>query len=101
MAYPLVRNSDRRNLIIIDARSPAAYFRGHIEGAIHADPYSVKFEMLFTRFPENTLFLVYCRTFKRSGLVCSYLHENGFHKVIQIADGFTGWKQNKLPVSEI
>lgn len=100
MAYPLVRKSDRRKLIIIDARSPAAYLRGHLKGAINADPYSVKFNILFKEIPANTSLLVYCRTFKRSELVCRHLNENGFQKILQISDGYTGWKLNNLPVFE-
>jgi rhodanese-related sulfurtransferase len=98
LAYPLVRKSDQRNLMIIDARSPAAYYRGHLEGAIHLDPYSLKFNTLIQKIPANTSLLVYCRTFKRSGLVCRHLHENGFQKILQISDGYTGWTQNNLPV---
>lgn len=100
IVYPLVKNSDPGKLIIIDARSPAAYHRGHIKGAIHVDPYSVKFNILIKKIPVNASILVYCRTFKRSGLVCQHLHENGFQKIQQISDGYTGWKQNNLPVFE-
>lgn len=100
IVYPLVKNFDPGKLIIIDARSPAAYLRGHLEGAINADPYSVKFNTLFKEIPANTSLLVYCRTFKRSGLVCQHLHDNGYQKIIQVTDGYTGWRQNNLPVFE-
>jgi rhodanese-related sulfurtransferase len=101
MLEGLVLDSDHKNLLIIDARSRRAFLKSHLPGAKHVDPFSSSFSPEFKKMPKSKSIIVYCRTFKRSEMVCNYLYESGFRKVIQIADGFTGWNQNKLPLEKV
>lgn len=96
MLERLVVKSDRKKLLIIDARSKRAFLKGHLPGAIHVDPYTPSFHLKLKGLPKQSKVLVYCRTFRRSEVICNYLNEHGYRKIIQIADGFTGWKKNNL-----
>lgn len=96
MLAGLVRKKDHHKLFIIDARSKKAFLKSHLPGAIHVDPYSPSFHLKLKGLPKQSKVLVYCRTFRRSEVICNYLNEHGYRKIIQIADGFTGWKKNNL-----
>ncbi len=98
MLKGIVREKGQLKLTVIDARSKNAFLKSHLPGAIHVDPYSPSFQLKLKGLPVNQPVIVYCRTFKRSGMVCSYLYESGFRNIIQLTDGFTGWKRNYLPL---
>lgn len=88
-------------LTIIDARSKRAFMKSHLSGAIHIDPYLTWLPLYLRNLSKKQIIVIYCRTFKRSGELCRFFTENGFSQVIQIADGFTGWKQNNLPLKSL
>ena len=45
--------------MLVDARSPAAYARGHVPGAVNI-PHGKLIESRLAKYPESTLFVVYC-----------------------------------------
>ena len=44
--------------VLVDARSPAAYARGHVPGAVNI-PHGKLIESRLAKYPESTLFVVY------------------------------------------
>lgn len=87
-------------LIILDARSIRAFSMEHLPGAMHLDPFHAFCSMQIKRLPGKARFLVYCKTHKRSDLLCQKLYQKGYRQITQIEDGFTGWKNNKISMKE-
>jgi rhodanese-related sulfurtransferase len=86
--------------IILDARSIGAFSMEHLPGAMHLDPLHTFCSVQIQRLPKNARLLVYCKTHKRSGLLCQKLYQNGYRQIFQMEDGFTGWKSNRLSIND-
>ncbi len=83
--------TDQQDFVLLDVRSPTLYRRSHIPGALNL-PHGKIIESKMARWPEDTLFVVYC-----AGPHC-----NGANKaavrlaklgrpVKELIGGMTGW----------
>ena len=66
--------------VLIDARSPAAYARGHVPGAINI-PVQELDRRLAEVGPADHELIVYCRSGHRSARATEILRQHGFTKV--------------------
>ena len=89
-----------QNIIIIDARSPEAYARGHVPGAINL-PYKQIDAITTGSMSKDKVIVAYC-----AGVHCNAstkaaerLASLGF-QVKMMIDGVDGWKKEGFPVEE-
>jgi len=89
--------------IFLDARSPAEYDRGHIQGAVNLPWHEVDnyFETVIMTLNPEAIYITYC-----DGAVCSLSHDLamllkdlGFTRVKVLVNGWTLWKEHDLPVT--
>ena len=89
--------------IFLDARSPAEYDRGHIQGAVNLPWHEVDnyFETVIMTLNPEAMYITYC-----DGEVCSLSHDLamllkdlGFTRVKVLVNGWTLWKEHDLPVT--
>jgi rhodanese-related sulfurtransferase len=96
--------ADLRNgiagIIVVDARTPQAYARGHIPGAVNL-PYRKIDSSITNRIPKDTIVVTYC-----DGVFCNAstkaaarFSSLGF-RVKEMLDGLEGWKKEGFPVEE-
>ena len=52
-------SQDRQDFVLLDARSPDLYAKGHVPGAINL-PHAKIVEAKLRAYPSDTLFVVYC-----------------------------------------
>lgn len=90
-----------KEALFADARPLIAYEDGHIEGALHLDPYTFDewADGLITAMAPDQPIITYCE-----GPHCSLSHELaekltwlGFERVYYLVDGWGLWKANDLP----
>ncbi|GJQ58577.1 MAG: MBL fold metallo-hydrolase [Candidatus Scalindua sp. AMX11] len=81
---------------IVDVRTEAEWNSGHIEGAEHL----VLTEMLLkgVSLPKNEEIIVTCRVGYRGNIAASYLQQQGFSKVGNLAGGMKAWANTGFPV---
>lgn len=77
--------------VLVDVRSPALYARGHVPGAVNI-PHGKLIRSRLTRFPQDTLFVVYCAGPHCNGAARGALRLAGLGRPVKImAGGITGW----------
>jgi rhodanese-related sulfurtransferase len=87
----------REDFVIIDVRTPEEYADGHIENAINLDYYSKAFEDELNKLDRNKIYLIYCRSARRSGMALDTMKELGFTKVYNMLGGIIQWKAEGFP----
>ena len=87
-------------IVVIDARTPETYARGHVPGAINL-PHRTIDSSTTASLPREKLFVTYC-----DGVFCNAstkaaakLTALGF-KVKEMLDGMEGWRKEGYPVEE-
>ena len=77
--------------MLVDARSPAHYERGHIPGAVNI-PHGKIIESRLVKYPESTLFVVYCAGPHCNGAARAAVRLARLGRPVKLmAGGITGW----------
>ncbi len=89
--------------VFLDARTPAEYDQGHIQGAVNLPWHEVDnyFEtVIMTLDPEATV-ITYCdgETCSLSHDLALFLKDLGFTRVKVLVNGWTLWKEHRLPTN--
>jgi hydroxyacylglutathione hydrolase len=94
-AQELERRLQSRQVQVLDVRREPEWDAGHIEGAtwwpldnFRVSPPEIDHEMALA---------VHCKGGYRSMIAASLLQRAGFRRVLNVAGGFDGWQQSKLP----
>ena len=89
--------------VFLDARTPAEYDQGHIQGAVNLPWHEVDnyFETVIMTLDPESMVITYC-----DGEACSlshdlalFLKDLGFARVKVLVNGWTLWKEHDLPVT--
>ena len=89
--------------VFLDARTPAEYEQGHIQGAVNLPWHDVDnyFETVIMTLDPEATFITYC-----DGEACLLSHDLamllkdlGFTRVKVLVNGWTLWKEHKLPTN--
>ncbi len=87
-------------MVVIDARTPETYARGHVPGAVNM-PHRTIDSTTTASLPRDKVFVTYC-----DGVFCNAstkaaakLTALGF-KVKEMLDGMEGWRKEGYPVEE-
>lgn len=90
----------RRDVVLIDVRTPAEYAEGRVPGAVN-----VPLDQLESRLAElaphraDDVYLI-CAVGGRSARATSILAANGFSKPINVDGGTNGWRAAGYPIEE-
>ena len=77
--------------VLVDARSQAHYERGHIPGAVNI-PHGKIIESRLVKYPESTLFVVYCAGPHCNGAARAAVRLARLGRPVKLmAGGITGW----------
>lgn len=77
--------------VLVDARSPAHYARGHIPGAVNI-PHGKLIESRLAKYPASTLFVVYCAGPHCNGAARAAVRLARLGRPVKLmAGGITGW----------
>lgn len=84
-------SNNRKDFILLDVRSQAAFHKGHIEGSINL-PHAQINETTLEPYPMQTLFVVYCagphcNATEKAAVQLAKLHR----PVKKMIGGVTGW----------
>ena len=95
----LFKEMKQKDVKIIDVRTPAEWYTGHIEGAEHL-PLS---DILDQKLPEcgkDEAIVLQCGTGYRSNIAASLLQQAGFSHVKSLAGGLFAWTNAGNPVQQ-
>jgi rhodanese-related sulfurtransferase len=88
---------EKKDLQLIDVRTPGEYSEGHL-----ANAKLIPLQELESRVAEidkSKPVLLYCRTGHRSGMALKLLQSKGFTKAKHMEGGITAWTSSGRPVT--
>ena len=94
------RYKNSPNFIILDVRTPAEFKGGHLEGAININIRDGRFRDELLKLDKNKIYLVYCRSGRRSAKAVAEMKEEGFKKIFHYSFGIIGWRKDALPLAK-
>jgi|GEM_PF-195233 len=90
---------DAANFVVLDVRTPQEFFGERLEDAINLDYYEVNFRESLNQLDKEKIYLVYCRTGRRSSLALMIMEELGFEEAYNVLGGIVQWKAEGLPLA--
>lgn len=93
---------DRNEAVIVDARDPGTYAKGHIRGAasLPVGEATAKIPAFAAKYPADTLLILYCNGYgcHDSMELGTQLIRKGFTQVYVFEGGYPEWKDAGYPV---
>jgi len=86
----------KKDVYLLDVRTPAEFLQGRIQGAVLIPINEV--ERRIGEIPRNRPVVVYCAVGSRSGFVAGFLAQKGYREVYNMTDGIVGWYRNGFPI---
>lgn len=84
--------------VILDARTPAEFADGHIEGAVNIDIESGDFGQRLEGLSTDVPYAVYCRSGNRSAVALAQMKKLGFTQTYHLGGGVGAWAQSGRPL---
>lgn len=86
------------HFLLIDVREESEYAKDHLPGAMHLGKGILERD-IEVRVPDpNTPIVLYCGGGFRSALAADNLQKMGYRKVLSMAGGIRGWREQRLPL---
>lgn len=85
-------------VFLLDVRTASEYESGHIGGAVHIVNYELASRMGELPSNRSLPILVYCLSGGRSATSAGLIDGEGYSRVFNMADGFSGWRSRGYPV---
>ncbi len=92
-------NRGNKEFVILDVRTPEEVSQGYIDGAINIDFYSKTFRRDLNSLDKDKVYLIYCRSGRRSGRTLKIMEELGFKEVYNMVGGIKAWVKEGLPLT--
>ena len=86
--------------VIIDARSPMEFKRGHIQGAINASVLKLLLNIVQLPRDKNLALVITCEHRQRAKLVKGLLSLHGYRNTTLLEGYLEGWRKAGLPLEK-
>lgn len=89
---------EKKDLQLIDVRTPSEYQAGHLKGATLIDYYKSDFRSKLDQLDKTKPVAVYCAVGGRSNETLKILKSLGFKEVYDLKGGIQAWQRAQLPI---
>jgi rhodanese-related sulfurtransferase len=89
---------ERPDVVILDVREQDEWDAGHIPGAVFMPMGQVPDRL--SEIPKDKTVIVQCRSGNRSDQVTTFLEQQGFTNILNMAGGINAWQSAGLPVEQ-
>ena len=83
----------KKDIQLIDVRTPAEFKEGYIEKAILIDFKAENFKTKVQELDKNKPVYLYCRSGKRSAFASTILKDLGFNEIVDLEGGYLAWSK--------
>lgn len=98
-AFKLMKsNKSNPDFVILDVRTFSEFEEAHLPEAVNFDYFSENFREELAEKDRNKIYLIYCKSGRRSLNTVKIMEEMGFQKVYDLEGGIIKWQKNQLPV---
>ncbi|MEP7254640.1 MAG: rhodanese-like domain-containing protein [Ferruginibacter sp.] len=92
----------KKNVQILDVRTPGEFFSGHIKNALQADWNDAKeFDHRISFIDKNKSVYVYCLSGGRSAAAAEKMRKMGYENVYELKGGTNAWRAANKPLEGI
>jgi rhodanese-related sulfurtransferase len=91
---------DKKDLVLLDVRTPSEFADGHIPNSINIDVQNPNFKTEIEKLDKAKKYAVYCRSGNRSLNAYNQMNSLGFKDLYNLKEGFSAWQYLKLPVAK-
>lgn len=99
-AFTLIENSPGNpSFVVLDVRTPEEFSEERIENAVNLDYYSPTFRGDLENLDQDKVYLIYCRSGRRTSHTLDIMQELEFREVYNMLGGITRWKEEGLPTT--
>jgi len=86
----------KKDVLIVDVRTPGEYREGHIYGAVN---YPLdRIGEWYRDLPRNEPVYLYCHSGNRSREAAEYLKKKGFKNIYNVTGGIIAWTKRSYPL---
>ena len=94
-------NRDNSNFVLLDIRTPEEFSEERLRDAVNlVDYYSETFRQDLDNLEKDKIYLIYCRTGRRTGEAIDIMKELGYMEAYNMLGGITSWKAEGLPTAK-
>lgn len=93
--------TSKKDIQIIDVRTPEEFESGHLENAVNIDFKANDFEQKINKIDKSKPTYIYCLSGGRSSSAQTLMTKNGFQNVINMKGGILEWKANHYPLANV
>jgi len=90
--------ASKKDVVVLDVRTPEEVAAGAIEGSTHLDIYNPKFKETLEGMDKDKPVMVYCAVGGRSGQAMKMMEKMGFKEVYNLSGGIRAWQSEGKPV---
>lgn len=90
---------DKKNVTVLDLRTPEEFAEGHIAGALNINYHDENFETKIAELDRDASYVFHCHSGGRSGNTEKLLQRLGFTNANHMKSGIAGWREAGLPQS--
>jgi rhodanese-related sulfurtransferase len=91
---------ERKDVVVLDVRTPEEYKAGHIAGAKNIDFNAPDFAKQISTLDKSKTYLVHCAGGGRSGRSLATFKEQNFSSILHLDKGFKAWEAAGKPVEK-
>lgn len=91
---------EKMNPLILDVRTPAEYYSGHIPGAVLIPLQQLADRLREIESHKEKDILIYCRSGNRSTVAAEILNRQGFKKTHNLQNGILDWIKNGFEIKQ-
>lgn len=95
-----LQQADKKDLLILDVRSPEEFAAGHVPHAINIPHTEIQQNIERLLGYKDKTVVVYCRSGYRAGKAGNILVENGFSEVQHLEGDMLGWEKSGNPIEK-
>ncbi|MBX2979893.1 MAG: rhodanese-like domain-containing protein [Flavobacteriales bacterium] len=88
----------KKDIQLIDVRTPGEYKGGHLEGAKLMDWSGGQLQKEWSSLDKSRPIMIYCASGRRSAAASEFLRKNGFTDITDLAGGYGAWSAAGKPV---
>lgn len=92
--------ASRKDIVLVDVRTPAEWSGGHIPGATNIDFVADSFATELAKLDRSKTYVVHCAAGGRSTQSLAVFSRLGFKNVIHLDGGLNGWIAAGQPVDK-
>ncbi len=94
------RIQEKKEMVLIDVRTPGEFSRGHIPGAINIPHTELTARLKEIPKSKGKEVVLYCESGVRAGIAEQILRKSGMSNLLHLEGDMSAWRKSNLPTDQ-